>query len=100
MLFRSSKDIYETTDNQFTIKFNREGTYTLDITVFWADGVPQDGLADWYGPTVYVGQEDELVDNTQSPEVVEPDDSSPLPSISVVVSLVTLSLLAVLRRQR
>ena len=94
-----SKDTYETTDNQFTVKFNRVGTYALDITVFWADGVPQDGLADWYGPTVYVGQEDEPVDNTQSPEVVEPD-SSPLPSISVVVSLVTLSLLAVLRRQR
>ena len=95
-----SKDTYETTDNQFTIEFNRVGTYALDITVFWADGVPQDGLADWYGPTVYVGQEDEPVDNTQPPEVVEPDDSSPLPSISVVVSLVTLSLLAVLRRQR
>ncbi len=94
-----SKDTYETTDNQFTVKFNRVGTYALDITVFWADGVPQDGLADWYGPTVYVGQEDEPVDNTQPPEVVEPD-SSPLPSISVVVSLVTLSLLAVLRRQR
>ena len=95
-----SKDTYETTDNQFTIDFNRAGTYALDITVFWADGVPQDGLADWYGPTVYVGQEDEPVDtNTQPPEVVEPD-SSPLPSISVVVSLVTLSLLAVLRRQR
>jgi len=93
-----STDIYETTDNQFTIKFNREGTYTLDITVFWADGVPQDGLADWYGPTVYVGQEDEPVDNTQPPEVVEPDSS--LSSTSVVVSLVTLSLLAVLRRQR
>ena len=95
-----SKDTYETTENQFTIEFNRVGTYALDITVFWADGVPQDGLADWYGPTVYVGQEDEPVDNTQPPEVVEPDDSSPLPSISVVVSLVTLSLLAVLRRQR
>jgi len=94
-----SKDIYETTDNQFTIKFNREGTYALDITVFWADGIPQDGLADWYGPTIYVGQEDEPIDNTQPPEVVEPD-SSPLSSISVVVSLITLSLLAVLRRQR
>ena len=93
-----SKDTYETTNNQFTIEFNRAGTYALDITVFWADGVPQDGLADWYGPTVYVGQEDEPADNTQ-PEVVEPDDSS-LPSISVIVSLVTLSLLAVLRRQR
>ena len=95
-----SKDTYETTDDQFTVNFNRAGIYALDITVFWADGVPQDGLADWYGPTVYVGQEDEPVDNTQSPpEVVEPD-SSPLPSISVVVSLVTLLLLAVLRRQR
>ena len=95
-----SKDTYETTDDQFTVNFNRAGIYALDITVFWADGVPQDGLADWYGPTVYVGQEDEPVDNTQPPpEVVEPD-SSPLPSISVVVSLVTLSLLAVLRRQR
>ena len=95
-----SKDTYETTDDQFTVNFNRAGIYALDITVFWADGVPQDGLADWYGPTVYVGQEDEPVDNTQPPpEVVEPD-SSPLPSISVVVSLVTLSLLSVLRRQR
>jgi hypothetical protein len=95
-----SKDTYETTDNQFTIEFNRAGTYTLDVTVFWADGDPQAGLADWYGPTIYVGQEDDPVDNTQPPEVVEPDDSSPLSSISVVVSLVTLSLLAVLRRQR
>ena len=73
----------------------------MDVTVFWADGVAQDGLADWYGPTVYVGQEDEPVDdNTQPPEEVVEPDSSPLPSISVVVSLVTLSLLAVLRRQR
>ena len=97
-----SKDTYVAhhTANGYVIDFNRAGTYALDITVFWADGVPQDGLADWYGPTVYVGQEDEPVDNTQPPEVVEPDDSSPLPSISVVVSLVTLSLLAVLRRQR
>jgi hypothetical protein len=94
-----SKESYETTDNQFTIDFNRAGTYALDITVFWTDGVPQDGLADWYGPTVYVGQEASYVDNMQPPEVVEPD-SSPLPSISVVVSLVTLSLFAVLRRQR
>ncbi|MCH2619049.1 MAG: PKD domain-containing protein [Candidatus Poseidoniia archaeon] len=97
-----SKDTYVAhhTANGYVIDFNRAGTYALDITVFWADGVPQDGLADWYGPTVYVGPEDELVDtNTQPPEVVEPD-SSPLPSISVVVSLVTLSLLAVLRRQR
>jgi len=97
-----SKDTYVAhhTANGYVIDFNRAGTYALDITVFWADGVPQDGLADWYGPTVYVGQEDEPVDtNTQPPEVVEPD-SSPLPSISVVVSLVTLSLLAVLRRQR
>ena len=97
-----SKDTYVAhhTANGYVIDFNRAGTYALDITVFWADGVPQDGLADWYGPTVYVGQEDEPVDNTQPPEVVEPDDPSPLPSISVVVSLVTLSLLAVLRRQR
>ena len=97
-----SKDTYVAhhTANGYVIDFNRAGTYALDITVFWADGVPQDGLADWYGPTVYVGQEDEPVDNTQPPEVVEPDDSSPLPSISVVVSLVTLSLFAVLRRQR
>ena len=98
-----SKDTYVAhhTANGYVIDFNRAGTYALDITVFWADGVPQDGLADWYGPTVYVGQEDEPVDtNTQPPEVVEPDDPRPLPSISVVVSLVTLSLLAVLRRQR
>ena len=62
--------MYHHTATGCVIEFNLAGTYALDVTVFWADGVPQDGLADWYGPTVYVGQEDEPVDNTQPPPEV------------------------------
>ena len=95
-----TKDTYETTEDQFTIDFPVGGIYTLDVTVFWADGIPQDGLADWYGPTVYVGEDAETgsTDNTPIPE--DALDDNPLPSVSLLVTLVVMSLLAASRRQR
>ena len=50
-----SRKTYETTASAYSILFDTKGTYALDITVIWADGVAQEGLSDWYGPTVYVG---------------------------------------------
>ena len=93
-----SRDTHETTENQFTLDFSVAGVYTLDVTVFWTDGIPQEFPLDYFGPTVYVGQDGVPTDNTQSPEEIA--DSSPLPSVSVVASLIMLSLLASLRRQR
>jgi len=80
--------------------FENEGKYALDITVVWADGVPQDGLADWYGPTVYVGVDDSIDDSKPEDKIPEPDEESGLPSISLVLVLTVTLLVAVSRRQR
>jgi PKD repeat protein len=93
-----SRDTHETTENQFTLDFSVAGVYTLDVTVFWTDDIPQEFPLDYFGPTVYVGQDGVPTDNAQSPEDIA--DSSPLPSVSVIASLIMLSLLAVSRRQR
>ena len=95
-----SKDKYETTTVAYTLIFENKGTYTLDITVIWADGEPQGGLSDWYGPTIYVGTdgEEERTD-TGIPEPSVEEDAG-LPSLSILVALIVTSLVAISRRQR
>ena len=95
-----SKDKYETTTIAYTLSFEKQGIYTLDITVFWADGVPQGGLSDWYGPTIYVGTDDEEQNtDTGIPEPSTEEDAG-LPSISIVMALIVTSFVAIFRRQR
>ena len=94
-----SKDKYETSTVAYTIIFENKGTYTLDITVIWADGVPQEGLSDWYGPTIYVGTIDQENTDTGIPEPSIEEDTG-LPSLSFVVALIVTSLVAISRRQR
>ena len=95
-----SKEKYETTTIAYTLSFEKQGTYTLDITVFWADGVPQGGLSDWYGPTIYVGTDDEEENiDTGIPEPSTEEDAG-LPSISIVIALIVTSFVAIFRRQR
>ena len=82
-------------------KEENEGKYALDITVVWTDGVPQDGLADWYGPTVYVGVDQSVDHSNTENKIPEPDEEeSGLPSISLVLALTVTLLVAVSRRQR
>ena len=96
-----SKDKYETTTVAYTLIFENKGTYTLDITVIWADGEPQGGLSDWYGPTIYVGTDDEEEEkaDTGIPEPSAEEDAG-LPSLSILVALIVTSLVAISRRQR
>ena len=95
-----SKDKYETTTVAYSLIFENKGTYTLDITVIWADGEPQGGLSDWYGPTIYVGTDDE--EEKTDTGIPEPsaDEDAGLPSLSIVVALIVTSLVAISRRQR
>jgi hypothetical protein len=95
-----NKESHETSNSKYTLLFEKEGKYALDITVVWADGVPQDGLADWYGPTVYVGVDDSIDDSEPEDKIPEPDEESGLPSISLVLALTVTLLVAVSRRQR
>jgi len=92
---------YQVTDisSNFTIGFNKAGSYPIDVQVVWADGTNR-GLDDFYGPTVTVGSTDDSSsgDNNQSVDLTE--DSDELSSLPLLVSTLTLSLIAVSRRQR
>ena len=96
-----SQESHETSNSKYTLLFEKEGKYALDITVVWADGVPQDGLVDWYGPTVYVGVDDSIDDSEPIDKIPEPDEEeSGLPSVSLALALTVTLLVAVSRRQR
>jgi len=81
----------------FSLIFPVKGVYALDITVIWADGIAQDNMADFFGPTVNVGE-----DGTEATEVnpLEEIEDSGLPSISLFGALLITSLIAISRRQR
>ena len=85
--------------NNFVLEFNEAGSYPIDVKVIWMDGVDR-GLDDFYGPTVNVGQ-----DGTSSSEQSETEDtmtesSDDLPSVSILVSILLVSIVALSRRQR
>ena len=97
-----SRDSYDITistvdDYKYTLTFPVKGVYALDITVIWEDGIVQDNMADFYGPTVNVGG-----DGTETPDEkpLEEVEDSGLPSISVFITLLITSLIAISRRQR
>ena len=94
-----SRETYETTASTYSIIFDNKGTYALDITVIWADGIEQEGLSDWYGPTVYVGTDDEDKANEESLETPSDEDTG-LPSVSIFASVIIASIVAMSRRQR
>jgi hypothetical protein len=97
-----SRDSYKITiptadDYKYTLMFPVKGVYALDITVIWEDGIVQDNMADFYGPTVNVGG-----DGNETPDEKPLDEveDSGLPSISVFITLLITSLIAISRRQR
>ena len=87
-------------DEEFSIKFDTAGKYPIDVQVVWKDGVSR-GLDDWQGPTVNVGQDGSDNDSSES-ETNEtiPESTDGLPSLSLLVSALIMSLIAVSRRQR
>ena len=72
----------------------------MDVEVVWADGIAQSGLADWYGPTIKVGDGG----SSNNPETSDDNETSltedDLPSITFVTALLVTSLVAITRRQR
>ena len=82
----------------YSLMFPVKGVYRLDITVIWADGIVQDNMIDFYGPTVNVG--DDETDTLVEEKPLEEVDDSGLPSISILVTLLITSLIAISRRQR
>ena len=81
-----------------TYKLDKEGQHVFDIVVRWADGSPYDSDTDFYSTKVNVGNVDDTSSEQQDSEPVELDEG--LPSLSFSGALFSITILALLRRQR
>ena len=79
--------------------FDQAGTYPIDVKVIWLDGVDR-GLDDFYGPTVNVGQDNSNSGGESQAEDTLTESSDDLPSLSLFVSVLLISIIAISRRQR
>ena len=85
--------------SNFSLSFDKAGTYPIDVKVIWMDGVDR-GLDDFYGPTVNVGQDGSGSGGENEAEELPTDPSDTLPSVSLLISIFLISIIAVSRRQR
>ena len=85
--------------SNFSLGFDKAGTYPIDVKVIWMDGLDR-GLDDFYGPTVNVGQDGSNSGEGSEAEEISTDSSDALPSASLLVSILLVSIIAVSRRQR
>ncbi len=85
--------------SNFSLGFDKAGTYPIDVKVIWMDGLDR-GLDDFYGPTVNVGQDGSNSGGGSEEEEISTDSSDALPSASLLVSILLVSIIAVSRRQR
>ena len=83
----------------FSLNFDQAGTYPIDVKVIWLDGVDR-GLDDFYGPTVNVGQDNSNSGGESEAEDSLTESSDDLPSLSLFVSVLLISIIAISRRQR
>ena len=83
----------------FSLIFDQAGTYPIDVKVIWLDGVDR-GLDDYYGPTVNVGQDNSNSGGESEAEDTLTESSDDLPSLSIFVSVLLISIIAISRRQR
>ena len=92
---------YNVKDNSinFSLEFNEAGSYPIDVKVIWMDGVDR-GLDDFYGPTVNVGQDGSGSGGGNEAEELPTDPSDDLPSLSLLMSMFLISIIALSRRQR
>ncbi len=81
-----------------TYKLDKEGQHVFDIVVRWADGSSYDSNTDFYSTKVNVGNVDATSSEQQDSETVEVDEG--LPSLSFSGVLFSITILALLRRQR
>ena len=83
----------------FSLNFDQAGTYPIDVKVIWLDGEDR-GLDDFYGPTVNVGQDNSNSGGESEAEDTLTESSDDLPSLSLFVSVLLISIIAISRSQR
>ena len=95
----SMKYTFKDKSGNFSLTFDKAGTYPIDVKVIWMDGMDR-GLEDFYGPTVNVGQDGSNSGGGNEGEEISTDSSDDLPSVSLLISIFLISIIAVSRRQR
>ena len=96
----SMKYTFKDKSGNFSLTFDKAGTYPIDVKVIWMDGMDR-GLEDFYGPTVNVGQDGSNSGGGSEGEEISTDSSdTELPSVSGLVSIFLISIIAISRRQR
>jgi len=95
----SMKYTFKDKSGNFSLTFDKAGTYPIDVKVIWMDGMDR-GLEDFYGPTVNVGQDGSNSGGGNEGEEISTDSSDDIPSVSLLVSIFLISIIAVSRRQR
>ena len=96
----SMKYTFKDKSGNFSLIFDKAGTYPIDVKVIWMDGLDR-GLEDFYGPTVNVGQDGSNSGGGSEGEEISTDSSdTELPSVSGLVSIFLISIIAISRRQR
>ena len=83
----------------FSLIFDQAGAYPIDVKVIWLDGIDR-GLDDFYGPTVNVGQDNSDSGGESQAEDALSESPDDLPSLSLFVSVLLISIIAISRRQR
>ena len=85
--------------SSFSLNLDQAGTYPIDVKVIWLEGVDR-GLDDFYGPTVNVGQDNSNSGGESEAEDTLTESSDDIPSLSLFVSVLLISIIAISRRQR
>ena len=86
--------------SNFSLTFDKSGTYPIDVRVIWLDGLDR-GLDDFYGPTVNVGKGGSgSSGGANEGEEISTDSSDELTSASLLASIFLISIIAIGRRQR
>jgi len=89
---------HNTNQNEFDFKCDEEGEYLFDIVVNWADGSDFNQNTDFYTTRVNVGDVDDGSSVIPSEKTETIDEG--LSSISLITVVISVTILAISRRQR
>ena len=91
---------HTTNQNEFGFKCNQEGRYLFDIVVNWADGSEFDQNSDFYSTSINVGDVEEGSSGNEEAKNQTVSETSGLYSISIITAIISITIIAISRRQR
>ena len=91
---------YATNQNEFGFTCNQEGRYLFDIVVKWADESEFNQNSDFYSTSVDVGDVEEDSSGNEEAKNQTVSETSGLYSISIITAIISITIIAISRRQR